>query len=157
MNKKLLLATVFTGLLATGLGFALLVQSGQNLSLLQPDSRKITQLGQSIYVENCAACHGQNLEGEPNWQSPDDDGYLPAPPHDQTGHTWHHSDEDLFGLTKYGIVKYANLKNYKSNMPAYEDVLSDKEIIAVLSYIKSTWPEEIRKIHDQRNAMASSR
>jgi len=35
-------------------------------------------------------------------------------------------------------------------MPAYENVLSDEEIIAVLSYIKSTWPEEIIRIHNEQ-------
>ena len=43
--------------------------------------------GQSLYADNCASCHGANLEGQPNWQSPDADGVLPAPPHDGTGHT----------------------------------------------------------------------
>lgn len=77
---------------------------------------------------------------------------MPAPPHDETGHTWHHPDEILFKITKLGIVKAANLKDYKSAMPAYENILSDAEIIAVLSYIKSTWPDEVRAGHDEMNA-----
>jgi mono/diheme cytochrome c family protein len=52
--------------------------------------------GQSLYADSCASCHGANLEGQPNWQSPNADGVLPAPPHDRTGHTWHHDDELLF-------------------------------------------------------------
>ncbi|MBL4645745.1 MAG: c-type cytochrome, partial [Rhizobiales bacterium] len=47
--------------------------------------------GAVIYAEYCASCHGADLEGQPNWQSPDADGKMPAPPHDQRGHTWHHS------------------------------------------------------------------
>jgi hypothetical protein len=35
-------------------------------------------------------------------------------------------------------------------MPAYEGVLSGNEIIAVLSYIKSTWPEEVIEIHNKQ-------
>jgi len=34
-------------------------------------------------------------------------------------------------------------------MPVYEGILTDKEIIAVLSYIKSTWPEDIKAMHDE--------
>ena len=76
---------------------------------------------------------------------------MPAPPHDRNGHTWHHADKLLFELTKFGVQKYAG-ENYESNMPAYEGVLSDREIVASLSYIKSHWPEAIRKRHDAINA-----
>ena len=81
--------------------------------------------------------------------SPDEDGRLPAPPHDQTGHTWHHDGDTLFQLTKYGVGALINDPDYASNMPIYDGVLSDEEIIAVLSYIKSTWPEEIRARHTE--------
>ena len=81
--------------------------------------------------------------------------HRPAPPHDASGHTWHHPDEVLFRITKYGVAKAANLKNYESAMPAYEDRLSDEEIVAVLSWIKSTWPPEIRARVDRVNAEAS--
>ena len=157
MNKTLLIATVAVALLALGLGSYYFVIQQADQFLLKPSDKKIVSLGRAVYAENCASCHGEQLEGEPNWQTPNADGYLPAPPHDETGHTWHHSDEVLFGLTKYGLVKFAKLKNHKSNMPAYEDILSDEEIIAVLSFIKSTWSAEIKDMHDQRNALAAER
>tara|TARA_A100000164_G_C21558159_1_gene608266 strand:+ start:317 stop:499 length:183 start_codon:yes stop_codon:yes gene_type:complete len=53
----------------------------------------------------------------------------------------------MFQLTKYGVSALINDPDYASNMPIYDGVLSDEEIIAVLSYIKSTWPEEIRARH----------
>jgi len=56
-------------------------------------------------------------------------------------------------MTKYGIEKIIG-KKYQNNMPAYERILSDKEIIAVLSYIKSMWPKNIREKHNQLNARA---
>jgi len=90
------------------------------------------------------------LEGQENWQKRDDEGYLPAPPHDETGHTWHHPDEYLFLITKYGIEKIIG-KKYLNNMPAYKDILTDKEIIAVLSFIKSKWPNQIQEIHNNIN------
>ena len=117
---------------------------------LIPNDLSLVTLGQNIYSENCASCHGVDLEGQENWQKRDDEGYLPAPPHDETGHTWHHPDEYLFLMTKYGIEKIIG-KKYLNNMPAYKDILTDKEIIAVLSFIKSKWPNQIQEIHDNIN------
>ena len=62
-------------------------------------------MGKEIYGQNCASCHGENLEGAANWRQRDSDGNLPAPPHDQKDHTWHHSDNDLYSITKYGFEK----------------------------------------------------
>ena len=116
----------------------------------------VVDLGKSVYVENCASCHGLALEGQANWRQSDADGYLPAPPHDETGHTWHHPDSYLFLMTKYGIEEMIGEK-YPNNMPAYEDKLTDDEIIAALSYIKSTWSARIQQQHDQINARANSK
>lgn len=106
--------------------------------------------GAQVYEENCASCHGAKLEGEENWRQPGADGRLPAPPHDPTGHTWHHPDMVLFRLTKYGPAALVG-GDYESNMPGFEGVLSDQDIVAVLAYIKSTWPKEIVEAHNARN------
>jgi mono/diheme cytochrome c family protein len=71
-------------------------------------------------------------------------GRLPAPPHDASGHTWHHPDKVLFEITRDGIAAHAP-KGYESDMPAFGPKLSDIEIWAVLAYIKSRWPAEIRE------------
>lgn len=118
-------------------------------TVLTPSDPDVVALGQSIYSENCASCHGANLEGQSNWRSPGPDGRLPAPPHDATGHTWHHDGDTLFRLTKYGTGALIGDPDYASNMPIYEGVLTDDEIIAVLSYIKSKWPQDVRERHDQ--------
>lgn len=126
------------GLALAGLA-AVIVMAGSSdaTGLLTPDDTDVVALGQSLYAEHCAACHGAQLEGAPNWQIRDADGLLPAPPHDATGHTWHHDDETLFTLTKYGLAGL--MENAPpSGMPIYDGVLSDDEIIAVLSFIKST-------------------
>lgn len=110
-------------------------------------------VGQVLYLDNCASCHGENLQGEPNWQTPKDDGTLPAPPHDETGHTWHHGDDLLFAYTKFGgqaALEARGVTGFKSGMPPFENVLSDAEIRAVLDYIKSTWPEDIRAVQAAR-------
>ena len=102
------------------------------------------------FVNNCSSCHGVNLEGQVNLRSKLPNGILPAPPHDQSGHTWHHSDNYLFKITKYGIEKFIG-EAYPNNIPAYEKILSDDEIISVLSYIKSEWPEDIIYRHNKIN------
>lgn len=121
-------------------------------ALFRPDDAQIVAHGEALYGDYCASCHGENLEGQENWRERGSDGLLPAPPHDQTGHTWHHTDDVLFGITKYGVGKFAGLDDYKSSMQPFEGVLSDDDIIAVLSYVKSRWPDQIRRRHDQMNA-----
>ncbi|MEO1363544.1 MAG: cytochrome c [Pseudomonadota bacterium] len=145
MNRVLVSAA--GGLALAGAAF-LALAAAPAASLLKPDDPSVVALGQQVYAAECAACHGAELQGAPNWRVPGPDGLLPAPPHDATGHTWHHDGETLFRLTKYGVARLINDPDYVSNMPVYEGVLSDDEIIAVLSYIKSTWPGEIRARHD---------
>lgn len=101
-------------------------------------------VGQKLYAQNCASCHGANLEGQPNWKRRLDNGRMPAPPHDETGHTWHHADRQLFTIVKRGVG--AVVPGYDSDMPGFEGVLSDEEIQAVLAYIKSTWPTRQRAL-----------
>lgn len=112
------------------------------------DDARIVDQGQALYADYCAACHGASLEGEPNWRQQKPDGRMPAPPHDRTGHTWHHAESQLFTITKYGISALVG-SSYASDMPGFEGVLSDEEITAVLSFIKASWPQSIRDRHDR--------
>ncbi len=114
------------------------------LPTLAPD---LVRLGETVYADNCASCHGANLEGEANWKEQNADGTFRAPPHDETGHTWHHGDPTLLEAIRLGGARFEGMNiGGSSEMPAFADTLSDEEITAVLSYIKSTWPEEIRQL-----------
>lgn len=115
-----------------------------------PDDPALVALGADVYAEHCASCHGAELEGESDWQRFLPDGGLPAPPHDASGHTWHHPDVLLFGITKFGGQALAPA-GFKSNMPAFGERLDDREIWAVLAFIKSRWPAEIRAAQQERN------
>jgi mono/diheme cytochrome c family protein len=110
-----------------------------------PDPARIA-LGGKIYVQHCAACHGAKLEGQADWRARMPNGRMPAPPHDDSGHTWHHTDEVLFGITKRGLVPPYAPPSYESDMPAFEGKLSDGEIRAVLAYIESHWSNEVRTL-----------
>jgi mono/diheme cytochrome c family protein len=110
--------------------------------------------GQNLYVETCASCHGANLEGQPNWRSPDADGVLPAPPHDASGHTWHHDDDLLFEYTKQGgagALAARGVTDFNSGMPAFGETLTDDEIWNILAYIRSTWPKREQEVQASRN------
>ncbi len=99
--------------------------------------------GAAIYAEACAACHGANLEGQPDWRSPGPDGRLPAPPHDGTGHTWHHPDRILLDITLRGTAAVVG-NGYQSNMPGFADSYSEDELRDVLEWIKTRWPDRAR-------------
>jgi mono/diheme cytochrome c family protein len=113
------------------------------------DDRQLVAMGEEVYTTHCAACHGFNLEGQPEWQQPYADGSLKAPPHDETGHTWHHSDAYLVESIKLGGARLQPNIGV-SAMPAYDDVLTDQQIAAVLAYIKNSWPEEILEAQSAR-------
>jgi mono/diheme cytochrome c family protein len=111
---------------------------GDDLRADPRDTAKVA-LGARVYAQHCAACHGARLEGQPDWRRRLPNGRMPAPPHDESGHTWHHSDSMLFDITKGGMGPPYAPAHYSSDMPAFRGKLSDEEIWAVLAYIKSQW------------------
>ncbi|MCY4451178.1 MAG: cytochrome c [Immundisolibacterales bacterium] len=114
---------------------------------------ELVALGAAVYEEHCASCHGRNLEGEPDWRRRRADGTLPSPPHDATGHTWHHPDEHLFRMTREGPAAVVG-RGYRSTMPGFAGVLDDREIWASLAYIKSRWPADIQAAQSRIDAGA---
>ena len=108
------------------------------LPALDPD---LIARGADLYSANCAECHGPDLRGDPDWMRPADDGGFRPPPHDSTGHTWHHDDDLLIQivLTGYGF------EEPQSRMPTFGDKLSRDDVVAILEYIKSYWGEEERE------------
>jgi len=120
-------------------------------TILQADDLAVVAHGEKIYQEQCAACHGVQLEGQPNWRQRDEQGLLPAPPHDASGHTWHHADDLLFEITKYGPSVVIGDADYRSTMPAFANILSDEDIVAVLSFIKNSWPDNERQWQEDVN------
>jgi len=127
------------------------LQAQKPILKADPADKIQVQRGQLIYRRFCSLCHGANLQGQPNWNKRKPDGKLPAPPHDATGHTWHHPDDVLFGTIKHGMVPPYAPDKYESDMPAWGTTLDDKDIWAVLAYIKSRWPEDKRKIQSEIN------
>ncbi len=118
---------------------------GRAAGFLRPHDAALVALGRQIYARACANCHGVNLEGQAGWRT----NPRLAPAHDASGHTWHHPDALLLQVVRAGTMGKGGA------MPGFGDVLSEREILAVLSYIKSRWPERIREAHDAINARAA--
>ena len=158
MNRKRIVIAMTASVVIVVLGWvawwALPSGSAGASVRLHPDDPAVVTQGKAIYMAQCASCHGEQLQGQPDWRQRHPSGRLPAPPHDASGHTWHHTDAQLFDVTKRGPEAVIG-GNYKSDMQGYGGVLTDDEIIAVLSFIKSTWPADIRRNHDLINGPRS--
>jgi mono/diheme cytochrome c family protein len=100
--------------------------------------------GRALYVQYCTDCHGARAEGAPGWPTPVADGLPPAPPHDDSGHTWHHPDRVLDGTIRVGMGDPLR-PALPLRMPAFGDQISDADIRAVIVYFKSLWTEEHRR------------
>lgn len=154
MKSKLNIILIIVGmlfLLGAGAGiYSFFDLRNAALSYIDPTDQRLIKQGEVIYQTNCASCHGANLEGQPNWRTKNANGRMPAPPHDKSGHTWHHPDAILFSITKFGITPGKTApKGYESDMPAFSQILGDQEITAVLAYIKSTWPEKVQQVQKE--------
>lgn len=150
MNKKI----VLPGILAiAALAAAMLYvnsEQAQSRAFISPSDPAQVARGKEVYMQYCASCHGANLEGQPEWRKRLPNGRLPAPPHDESGHTWHHADAVLVDIVKNSLVPGRTAPaGYQTDMPAYGETLSDEDITAVLAYIKSSWPPQALEM--QRN------
>lgn len=152
MKRKLIGATLGVGGVMAAMAWAF--APGQQAGMLPYQDTNIVAQGAKLYANNCASCHGDDLKGQANWRERDAEGYLPAPPHDETGHTWHHPDAQLIQITRAGTEAIVG-GNYKSRMIGFGNALSEPEIRAVLAYIKSTWPQRIIDAHNRINSDAA--
>ena len=122
---------------------ALRTQAAPRGHFADAENAEMVLEGKKLYASHCTSCHGRKLQGQLLWQVQDEFAGRRAPAHDQTGHTWQHSDEDLFAMTKFGRFP-ATPATVKSYMPAYGPNLSDDQILATVAYIKATWPLGLR-------------
>lgn len=101
--------------------------------------------GASVFSSRCAACHQATGQGLP--------GAFPP----LAGSEFVTGDEErvvriaLRGLTGPVIVKG---QSFNGAMPAWADVLSDAEIAAVLTYVRSSWGNAAGRIEAEKVAEA---
>jgi mono/diheme cytochrome c family protein len=131
-------------LVAVMIGIASQIPVARAANELAPLDSNLVKYGHALYEQYCASCHGANAEGAPNWQERDKNGELPAPPHNAEGHTWRHSDADLYMMVRKGWRDPFN-KTKRLTMPAFQDVLTPEQTRAVITYLKSVWTPEERE------------
>lgn len=150
MRKNRLFSWCIVGIIGLLFGIAIFwpIKSDNTFTRLDIKDKPLVAQGKKIYAIHCASCHGANLEGQSNWREKGANGLYPAPPHDDSGHTWRHSDNYLIRSVKYS---FADIPDYKSNMPAFEKTLTDNEVIAALTYIKSHWTSKNQAFQEEQN------
>jgi mono/diheme cytochrome c family protein len=104
--------------------------------------------GEVVYGRMCAVCHGFDGEGRP-----------PAFPPLARSEWVTDDDERLIGIVLDGLSGEIMVRGERYNglMIGFRKQLSDEEIAAVLSYIRSSWgndappitPEEVQKVRGQ--------
>jgi S-disulfanyl-L-cysteine oxidoreductase SoxD len=147
------IAVVFAaalGVFSLVVGVVLHTPEAPGAHFADADDAVTVKHGKSVYMGHCASCHGRNLQGQPLWQLRDEFAARRAPAHDETGHTWQHSDEEIFHMTKYGRFASSPV-GVVSFMPAFGDVLGDRDIIAVMAFIKARWPISLRVLQATLN------
>jgi thiol:disulfide interchange protein DsbC len=92
--------------------------------------------GEQLFQKNCASCHGVNAELTIDWKKTDSNGQYPPPPLNGTAHAWHHGLPQLKQTIQHGGASLGGV------MPAFESILNDAEINAVISYFQSKWPTD---------------
>jgi len=103
----------------------------------------VFERGGELYRASCASCHGADLNGAPDWRTPNEDGSYPPPPHDSSGHTWHHPNRVLVEIIRDG----SDLP--QSRMPAFGAQLTDEDIEAIIEFIKTSWGPQERAYQNQ--------
>lgn len=153
MKPIRLVALASLGALAGGLAWG--AASGNPAVRPDPGDPALVALGRDVYAAQCASCHGDRLQGQPNWRQPGADGRLQAPPHDATGHTWHHDDDTLLAIVRVGTRAFTG-RDLPTDMGGFADRLSEREIAASIAFIKSTWPAAIRARQAEITARAQA-
>lgn len=149
-KRRLVVGTAIFGVAVVAVALVALVPA----KVPDLNDRRRIEAGAALYARHCASCHGANLEGQPEWRTPLPNGRLPAPPHDDTGHTWHHRLELLFEITRSGMKTPLVPRDYESDMPGFAGVMTDDEIWDVLAFIRSRWSDRVRIKNDRIAARA---
>ncbi len=132
-------------LLKSGIVLLLLVTSFNTAAAERWYNQAVVDYAAPQFQHICAVCHGANAEGPREWKKLDENGNYPPPPLDGTAHAWHHSIPQLVRSIKEGGVKLGGV------MPAFGQKLTNQEVLAVIAYFQSKWPDEVYKVWHDRN------
>jgi mono/diheme cytochrome c family protein len=96
-----------------------------------------------LYTVDCAGCHGDKMQGQPDWRHLNAQGRLPAPPLDGTGHAWRHSNAELLHIMRFSVRDQAG-PDYKTDMPGFDGKLSDDDLDGLVAFIRTSWPAGVQ-------------
>jgi len=90
--------------------------------------------GETLFKDNCVACHGENGIGEKPGDpgAKDENGQFVAPALDDSMHGWHHADDQLIETIMEGSPR-------NERMIAWKEHFSRKDAESLVAYIKSLW------------------
>lgn len=115
------------------------------------DAMQISR-GEKVFSQNCASCHGDEAQGDPDWRTRDKEtGRFPPPPLDGTAHAWHHPLAQLKHVIANGSP------GGKGNMPAWSGKLSEQEMDDTIAWFQAKWPAEVYAAWAEINQRASQR
>jgi len=97
-------------------------------------SAEQVSMGESIYHQSCVVCHGDRAQGNYGQPYPPDADASVPPPLDGSGHSAHHSIDDMLARINRGS---------NPSMPAFGDLLTDEQKLAVIAYCQSLWPDPV--------------
>lgn len=110
-----------------------------------PVELTLAQKGEKVFKQNCVACHGAGGAGQP--------GVFPPliATHYVTG-----SEKRLAGILLHGLQGPIEVNGtiYNGAMPAWGATLSDEEIAAVTTFIRSSWGNQSPEITPEKIAAA---
>ena len=149
-SQRIAAGVVLCLFIAAALVWSLIAPVEPRTTFADADDTALVAQGGLLYREHCASCHGANLEGQPHWQRVASNGRLPPPPLTHRGHSWMHSDAELLRRIKASF-RDSSMPDYLTDMPAFDGVLNDQQMTAVLAFIKSQWPLGVRAYQAAQN------
>lgn len=96
--------------------------------------------GANHFAERCAACHGPEGQGHPDWQRPSDGQFAAAPPLNGSGNDWKRTRAELAAVIKNGVRRKGDKAVI---MPSMQGKLSERDIEDLLNWMQSLWSAEV--------------
>ena len=91
--------------------------------------------GVRLYQELCAACHGPEAQGHPDWSNPK---VVAAPPLNGTGNAWKRSKQEMIAIIKKGANRHGT-----AVMPGWSGRLSESDIDDIINWYQALWPPDV--------------
>lgn len=119
-----------------------ILNPSQAYDALEADRRPEAEVGERLYVDTCARCHGESGDGRWIQTGPKEgEGYFRVPPlRDQPDYALADSPYPLLQKVVLGV------KGEGIPMPQWGPLLTNEEIVAVVNHVRTTWRHDASTI-----------